>query len=155
MLSLLIAAAAVTAAPPPESNVLVPSPVLRAGLANICQNDKPDDVIVCGKPGQPYRIDSSVLAASRAANARPPKPPVTADTLPSNNCVGPDSCSGGVIPLVGMALVAAEAASLAAHGDDWRDAIRTQPDEYRLYEQAEARRESERKVRIGITAASK
>jgi hypothetical protein len=53
-----------------------------------------------------------------------------------------------------MALVAAQAVSLAAHGDDWREAIRTQPDEYRLYQQAEAKRASERKIRIGIAAGT-
>jgi hypothetical protein len=155
MISVLIAAAAAAAQPAQGSSAPGIGAALTAPVARTCKADHPDDVVVCGKPGQPYRIDPVVLEANRAANAKPPKQPVTADSVPTNSCIGGTACEGGLIPLVGMALVAAQAVSLAAHGDDWRDAIRTQPDEYRLYQQAEAKRASERKVRIGIAAASK
>lgn len=153
MIPVLIAVAAVAAQPAPAGSGPGIGPALTAPVAKTCKGDHPEDVVVCGKPGQPYRIDPVVLEANRAANAKPPKPPVTADSVPTNGCIGGMSCEGGFIPLVGMALVAAEAVSLAAHGDDWRDAIRKQPDEYRLYQQAEAKRASERKVRIGIAAS--
>jgi hypothetical protein len=155
MISLLIAAAAAAAQPAPAGAAPGVGAALATPVSKTCKSDHREDVVVCGKPGQPYRIDPLVLEANRAANARPPKPPVIADSVPTNSCIGGTSCEGGFIPLVGMALVAAEAVSLAAHGDDWRDAIRTQSDQYRLYQQAEAKRASERKIRIGISAASK
>ena len=114
------------------------------------RSESPADVAVCAKRGQQYRIDKSVLEASRAAEARPPKPPIVADNDSTKGCVGPMACQGDMIPLVGMAMVAAKAAALAASGEDWREAIRTHEDEYRLCKQAEARRARDRKPRIGI-----
>ena len=37
-----------------------------------------------------------------------------------------------MIPLVGMALTALKAAVLASQGEDWREAFKTHPDEYRI-----------------------
>jgi hypothetical protein len=151
ILAILLAAAAGTpGAPSPPTLVAgaVSSP------ADACKNDKPDEVIVCGKPGERFRIDPNVLEADRAANALPAKPPAQADQAGAGGCVGPNSCKDGVIPLVGMALAAAKAAALAANGDDWRDAIRTHDDEYRLYKQAEERRRKDRGVKIGVSVGN-
>ena len=116
-----------------------------------CPSADPAQVIVCGKAPGRYRIDPNVLEASRAVDGLPAKPPLRGDeALADHGCVGPNVCGGGVIPLVGMAVVAAKAVALAAQGDDWRDAIRIHEDEYRLYKQAEARRASERKPHIGL-----
>lgn len=147
ILATLLAAAGTSASP--SSPTLVADAV--SSLPDACKSAKPDEVIVCGKPGQRYRIDPNVLEADRAANALPPKPPVQADQAGASGCVGPNACKDGVIPLVGMALAAAKAAALAANGDDWRDAIRTQDDQYRLYKQAEERRRKERGVKIGVS----
>jgi hypothetical protein len=95
-----------------------------------CRSDDPTAVVVCGRSPHRYRIDPDVLAAVRSAEAPPPKPPVTADSA-QTACVGPKCGTGGVIPLVAMALTALRAAELAAHGDDWRDAFRTHEDAYR------------------------
>lgn len=150
ILALLIAAAPAADSAGGASAPVPPvlSPAVNGSAA--CKSDNADEVVVCAKPGDRYRIDSSVLEAGRARDALPPKPAPDANRVASNGCVGPASCTGAVVPLVRMALVAARAAALAANGDDWRDAIRTHEDEYRLYQQAEKRRASERKVRIGI-----
>jgi hypothetical protein len=109
-------------------------------------------VIVCGRSRDPYRIDPSVLAASRAAEALPPKPPITGD-VPEATCAGPTNCGGGsYVPLVGMALTALKAAELAADGDDWRDAFRTHSDEYQAYQNAKARKGG---VTIGVSVGNR
>lgn len=119
--------------------------------ANKCRSSDPAEVVVCGRSQQPYRIDPHVLAATRAAEAPPPKPEL--DASRQTACVGPD-CGGGTIPLVGMALAALKAAELAAKGDDWREAFRTHPDQYRLYEGSKAREKSG-SIAIGISAGNK
>ena len=119
-----------------------------------CTDKDPNAVVVCGRSSERYRIDRSVLEASRAHDAPPPKPQVMADTASDSGCIGGQGCTGGVVPLIGMALVALKAADLAAKGDDWRDALRTHEDEYRLYKQAEERKARERKVRIFPTVGN-
>jgi hypothetical protein len=139
MIALLLIAAAAAASPPLDP-AKVPD----------CKNRSPDQVVVCAPSRDHYRIDPSVLQASRELDALPPKPPVTADAATGGGCVGGrgQGCTGDGIPLIAMALVAATAAELAAKGDDWRDAIRIHQDEYRLYKEAEARRAEERKPKI-------
>jgi hypothetical protein len=51
-----------------------------------------------------------------------------------------------------MALTGLRAAELAADGDDWREAFRTRPDEYRAYEAARAKKGG---ISIGIVAGSR
>lgn len=154
MVALLIAVAelpAIAAAPPAVVSVAIEP----------CKSASGDEILVCGerdKRGEDrFRIDANVLAADRAKNALPPKPPAdaTADaSTTGNSCVGPNACNEGVIPLVGMALAVAKAAALAAKGEDWRDAIRTHEDEYRLYKEAEERRRKDRGIKIGITVGN-
>ena len=115
-----------------------------------CKSNDPAEVVVCGRSQQRYRIDPQVLAANRAADALPPKPAL--DASRDSSCTGPN-CGGGTIPLVGMALAVLKAAELAVQGDDWREAFRTHPDRYELYQQSEARKKA--RVTIGVTAASK
>jgi hypothetical protein len=151
MIAALLFAAAAGAAEPTEPRSDTPSMVSSA--ADPCKGAGGNDILVCGKRGaDKFRIDRNVLEADRAANALPPKPPVDASEVAQGNaCVGPNACKDGVIPLVGMALAAAKAAALAASGGDWRDAIRTHEDEYRLYKQAEERRRKERGIKIGVS----
>lgn len=115
-----------------------------------CDSDSPAEVVVCGKPAERYRIEPNVLAATRAAEALPPKAPL--DATAPEGCVGPN-CGGGTIPLVGMALTAIEAASLAAQGDDWREAFRTHPDQYQAYLQSKATHKGG--ISIGVSVGNR
>jgi hypothetical protein len=116
-----------------------------------------DEIVVCGareREAAPYRIDPSVLAAQRAREA----PPVDARS-PQQKAVAvschdlPSKCQGsGTIPLLPVALKAAEAALLAAKGEDWRSPFRTGPDEYQLHQQDKAKRA---RISIGLGAGVK
>ena len=139
--SLLAAAAALAAAEPSGSPA-----------SEACASEDPAEILVCGRPGDRFRIDPDVLEASRAREALPPKPAVTADASPAAGCVGPQACTGNSVPLVAMALVAAKAAALAIDGEDWREALRTRQDEYRLKKQAEERRARDHGIKIGVGA---
>lgn len=118
-----------------------------AQSADSCKETDPTEVVVCGRSPQRYRIDPDVLAAARAAEAPPPKPSLDATT--ANPCVGPN-CGGATIPLVAMALTAIKAAELAAEGDDWKEAFRTHPDQYKAYQQSKAKGG----ISIGVTAGN-
>jgi hypothetical protein len=107
---------------------------------------------VCGRSQAPYRIDPDVLAATRAAEARPPKPPV--GSAPPEQCTGANCGGGSYVPLVGMTLTALKAAELAAQGEDWREAFRTRPDQYRLYQEQQAKRAKEGGVSVGMTVGN-
>jgi hypothetical protein len=115
-----------------------------------CKSDA-TQVVVCGRADHKYRIDPNVLAATRAAEAPPPKPKL--DASKEIACVGPNCGGGDYVPLVGMALTAIKAAELAAQGDDWREAFRTHPDQYRAYQ--ESQESGKPHVNIAITAGSK
>jgi hypothetical protein len=115
-----------------------------------CKNNDSTEVVVCGRSQQRYRIDPTVLAATRAAEAPPPKPKLDATTATA--CTGPNCGGGDYVPLVGMALTALKAAELAAEGEDWRDAFRTHPDAYREYQDAKRRTS---RISIGVTAGNK
>ena len=117
-----------------------------------CEDADPHAVVVCGRSQAPYRIDPDVLAATRAAEAPPPKPPVGSD--PPEQCTGPHCGGGSYVPLVGMALTALKAAELAAQGDDWREAFRTRPDQYRLYQEERAKGVKKGGVSIGVTVGN-
>lgn len=129
-----------------------PAPDVAKAVQAECKDASSTDLVVCGQGAKRYRIDPSLLEAQRAHDAPPPKPPLTAEVSPEKGCVGPQACEGSVAPLVGMALVAVKAAALAAEGEDWRQALRTHQDEYRLYQQAEERKAQDRRVRIGVGA---
>lgn len=116
-----------------------------ASSETACKNDDPKTVVVCGRSQQRYRIDPTILEASREAAALPPKQKTTTDA-----CIGPN-CGGGTIPLVGMVLTVAKAAVLASEGEDWREAFRTRPDGYQVYEGVKARKSH---ISIGVTAGN-
>jgi hypothetical protein len=63
-------------------------------------------------------------------------------------------CSGDqVLPLLPMVLKAAQVATLALQGEDWKEALRTRPDPYSAYMRSKERRGA--KVRIGIGASKR
>ena len=123
------------------------------GKTQSCKDPDPKAVVVCGSARQPYRIDPTVLAATRASEAPPPKPLLDGD-VQQVVCSGPQCGGGTTIPLVGMALTALKAAELAAQGDDWRDAFRTHPDQYSVYEREKAEAKKPR-ISVGVVAGSK
>ena len=145
--ALLVAAAAAPSAPADAKITLVPE----------CTAAKADEILVCAPGRSPYRIDEDELAAIRQREAPPPKPEpdanVAAANAGANGCIGGEGkgCKGGVVPLVAMGLAAAKAAALAAQGDDWRKAIRTQDDEYSRYLAQKRRRDEARKPKFGIS----
>lgn len=127
-----------------------------ADVTRACDRSNPAEVVVCGRSTSRYRIDPGVLATERMADAKPPKGPITLEPEQAP-CVG-SKCSDAhadFIPLVGMALIAARAAELAAQGDDWREAFRTRPDAYQAYEDAKAKQSKKPHVTIGVSAGSK
>ncbi|NUQ18422.1 MAG: hypothetical protein HOP95_08235 [Sphingomonas sp.] len=125
---------------------------LKDAGAQACKSSNAEEVLVCGRSGSLYRIDPTVLAATRAVEAPPPKPPLDAST--DQTCVGP-KCGGATIPLVAVALTALKAAELAAQGDDWREAFRTHPDAYQAYQEARIKEAKRPRVSFGLSAASK
>ena len=127
-----------------------------AGQVRTCKSTNPAEVVVCGHSHQKYRIDPSVLAAERAVEALPPKGPITVESS-QTACVGPKcgTDSFGVVPIIGIALVAARAAELAAQGNDWREAFRTHPDTYQAYQDAKTKDANQPHISIGLSAGNK
>ncbi|HEX5239208.1 MAG TPA: hypothetical protein VFW39_12195 [Sphingomicrobium sp.] len=119
-----------------------------------CKSNDPDSVVVCGRSQHLYRIDPDVLAAERAAEAPPIRAPLTADDA-QTACIGAQCGTGGVVPFIGMALIAATAVAMAADGDDWREVFRTRQEQYQAYLDAKARQKKERRVQILGGIASK
>jgi hypothetical protein len=117
-----------------------------------CDSRDAAEVVVCGHSQQKYRIDPGVLAATRAAETPPPKPQL--DATAATPCTGANCGGGNYVPLIGMALTALKAAELAADGDDWRDAFRTKPEQYRVYQQEKAKEAAKPRVSLGISAGS-
>lgn len=117
------------------------------GETRSCKSEDPRAVVVCGTARQPFRIDPTVLAATREAEAAPIKPPVGGDVSQAV-CSGP-RCGPPPVPLVGMALAALKAAALAAQGDDWREPLRTHPDQYKVYEQKKSASKPRVSVEVG------
>lgn len=117
-----------------------------------CTSDDPGEVVVCGRAGHAYRIDPSVLAATRRAEALPPKPPLDAGGA-ATPCTGSQCGGGSFVPLIPMALKALKAAELAADGDDWREAFRTRPDQYQAYQRARDAKKGGG-VSVGVTVGN-
>ena len=120
-----------------------------AGGKADCKSDDPNTVIVCGRSQQRFRIDPTVLAATRRAEALPPKAPL--DATGAQPCTGSQCGGGDFVPLIPMALKALKAAELAIEGDDWREAFRTRPDQYQAYQAEQAKRG---KVSVSVTAGN-
>jgi len=132
----IAAPAAAQEAPPPKLDLETQS--------KDCEAAEPGEVVVCGeRGGDKYRLDPDVLHVIRKAEeaANPPRPP--AQIAESDPCkVGPNGCPGeGALPLLAIAMKAVEVAVTAAKGEDWREPLRTRPDQYRLYRESKEKRE--------------
>lgn len=152
-IALLISAAVATPGSMPGGTIVNPATqsLPAAAVPLECKSNDPSEVLVCGRSNNRYRIDPAVLGAMRAREAAPPEPNRSAEAaLTSPGCVGPVECGGDFLPLVAVALKTLEAATLAAKGEDWREAFRTHQDEYRLYQQSQERRARERQPKIAF-----
>lgn len=108
-----------------------------------CPPGEAGEVVVCGQRGpSPYRIDPDVLQAMRAKEkaANPPRPP--ARVAEADPCkVGPTGCPGeGAVDFIRPALVILSTAIKAIQGEDWREPLRTGPDDYQTYSEEKAKR---------------
>lgn len=106
-----------------------------------------DEVVVCGKRDERYRLDSAVMAVERSkepsSGSRPPE--YLSVNLQSCLPHGNGGCAGqGVVPVLKIAVVAAQVAARAIQGEDWREPLRTGPQDYRLYQESKARAEEPR-----------
>jgi hypothetical protein len=150
LLTFALAASPVAAQDQPAAAAKALADALASPQRPGCTSSDPAEVVVCGRSQQKYRIDPDVLAASRTAEALPPKPQL--DATATQACTGAN-CGGSYVPLVGMALTALKAAELAANGDDWRDAFRTRPDQYRVYQDEKAKT-ARSHISIGVSAGN-
>ena len=122
-----------------------------------CPHVTGEQVIVCGDRNQrsPYRIDPVIGAMSRQQEPSVASPPehrrIDQEACPPH---GLKTCKGlDTIPILAIARVAAKSAMLAMDGEDWREPLRTQDDQYEVYREAkarEARRRDDRRPRFGI-----
>jgi hypothetical protein len=129
----------------------------QSGDRAACKHGADGEVVVCGERGQsPYRIDPTVLDAIRSKEAANNPPRVQDRSGGSEPCgTGRNVCSGGMIPLLEPALRVATAVVKAVEGDDWREAFRNGPDDYRRYQDAQRKDAAKRGgISIGISAGN-
>ena len=121
-----------------------------------CAPSKGTQIVVCGDPDarSPYRIDPPIALTQR--NPEQDHGPSAHRRIGEDVCPphGLKICPGSdTIPVLAIARVAARSAMLAVNGEDWREPLRTQSNQFEEYRLAKAkadRRRSERKVRFGI-----
>ena len=87
-----------------------------------------------GLSGERYRIDPSVMEASRSADAQAIKP-VNRGAWPEAPFDG-EHRAGGTMTLLSLASGAVGVTPLVTSADAWRDVIRTDPDQYQTYDSA-------------------
>jgi hypothetical protein len=102
-------------------------------------------ITVCAQRRQGYRLDPSVMEASREVeqtNRSLSSPTPAAQAVCSSQTMG---CGKGIesLDLANVALVVGTAALKAAKGESWQAAIKPgAADEYQLYRQAKRRHEA-------------
>jgi hypothetical protein len=131
-------------------------------IGEACPAPQGQDIVVCGAPDRnsAFRIDPSVLAVGRekndpgiVASNRDPAADTPCPSYGLKLCQGRDT-----VPILAIARVAARSAALAISGEDWREPLRTRPDDYSIYREAKAKEErqvSARRVRVGLSARPK
>lgn len=107
-----------------------------------CDGDADDEelIVVCGRKNNRYRIDPTVLAATRAREARNAPRPDERTRLFKEKCspVGGASCGENVLPVSAIAITAVAAVVKAIKGEDLRPMLRGGPSEYETYQAARA-----------------
>ena len=94
----------------------------------------PQDVIVRGISGERYRIDPSVMEASRSADAQAMRS-VNRGAWSEAPFDG-EHRAGGTTTVLSLASGAVSVTPLVTNADDWRDVIRADPDQYQAYDDA-------------------
>lgn len=126
---------------------------IRDGAGDACAPASEGEILVCSEPRRKYRVDPLVLAIERENEKGPAKPPLDASTtVAGGDCIGPQKCGDAVLPLVKVALAALKAATLAAKGEDWKDAFRASPPEYQRYLDEQTRAKKRAKVQVTVGA---
>ena len=144
---LLIAAAAAPAIPSPAPQAL--GKALRESTRSDCGTPDPGDILVCAKPNGTYRVDPLILAIEGKSEEGPARRPLDASrTVAGSQCIGPQKCGSEILPLVAIALAALKAGELAAKGEDWKGAFRTEPPEYQRYSAEKARAKQRPRVKL-------
>lgn len=143
----------IQAAPPSETargpskpaNRQVSPPSVRKESAAPCAMQDARSITVCAQRRQGYRLDPSVMEASREVeqtNRSLSSPTPAAQAVCSSQTMG---CGKGIesLDLANVALVVGTAALKAAKGESWQAAIKPgAADEYQLYRQAKRRHEA-------------
>ena len=135
-----------------EAQAAGPSAGSAAVETGDCKPSSSGEVVVCGERGpSPYRIDPDVMSTIRRQEKAANPPRVAEHDVSADPCsTGPNGCPGeGAVPIMMIALTAAEMAAKAIKGEDWREPLRTKPDEYQLYREEKQKRERS-KPRIGV-----
>jgi hypothetical protein len=154
MRSLVFFAAFVALGAPAGAQEAKPASGSAAAETGTCKPSTAGEVIVCGERApSPYRLDPDVLQTIRRQEQASNPPRVAQRDVDSDTCTtGPNGCPGaGALPIMAIAVTAAEMAVKAMDGEDWREPLRTRPDEYQLYREEKMKRErSKPKIGIGI-----
>ena len=145
---------AASAAPAAEPRVVID--VLAGPVPAGCEQADGDEIVVCAERGETdrYRIDPALMAVSRTLEKPADRRKPGYQTVGTEQCKphGIELCPGqDTIPVTAIALKTIQVAALAAKGEDWREALRTRPDEYRLYRQAKAKQGSGKRVSVDLT----
>jgi hypothetical protein len=129
------------------------NPVALATGIQSCGTKSEADVIVCGKRTDLYRIDPNVLVADRELTAPPPDTRNGLREITAKSCHDElTKCSGDqVLPLLPMVSKAAQVATLALKGEDWKEALRTRPDPYAVYTRSKQRQRAKVSIGMGVS----
>ena len=146
-LAMMLLAQATAAASATSADAQASQSANTAPRADQCPPPQPDAqvIVICTQRPQGYRLNPDIMEARREMRSagRPVRPGGT--VRPDCATVGPMPCVTAGINLIGAALTAAEMAQRLATGQEVGTMFKTdpQPDEYRLYLMAKARREAE------------
>jgi len=100
-----------------------------------CSSPNPDEVLVCGRRSDRFRIDRTTLQSSRAANSNPPKGSPSAQALNEMRYANPQD-RGRVIPNDVTKMPIEKAIVAAIKGADWTAPLLPDPGEYGAYQTA-------------------
>jgi hypothetical protein len=153
----LLAEAPAQAAQPPATEPPAKSDPIKVTRPAPCPAPNPDSnvIVICTERNDGYRLNRDVMEAKREmkSGGRPTSP----YGAPPPDCatVGPAPCVTAGIPLIGMALTAAEMAKRLAEGKEIGSMFVTDPHptEYQLYQMAKARREAEEAEQAALAKA--
>lgn len=154
---MLIVAVAGAPPPTPTSTPAAQSKSLAEASRSRCATPDPRDIVVCGKPGQPNRVDLDVMEAQHEAESNSRSATSAIPPAQSSCALSKAGCTKDLssLDLANAAIVIATTIVRAGKGEDWAKAFRTGPDEYQAYQQAKRRREAEAQARAAAEVQQK